>query len=90
MSIVSKQSPILATATAEILLEWFKYITAGTTEGVNRDVKSEYQDMTSERGLSSVDTGRLAVTALLQRLRATRSISAIQKPETSGYRLRNA
>jgi len=43
-----------------------------------------------EEIMSSVDAGRLAATAPLRRLRATSSISEIQKPERSGHRLRNA
>ena len=39
-------------------------------------------DMISGRALSSADAGRLAATAPLRRLRATRSTSAIKKPES--------
>ena len=60
------------------------------SEGLNRDVRSDYQDMLHESGISSVNAERLAVTVLLQCLRATRSTSAIDKPEMSSHQLRNA
>ena len=41
---------------------------------------SDYRNTIAGSGMSSVDAGRLAMTAPLRRLRAVRSTSMIQKP----------
>jgi len=54
-----------------------------------RQVSTEHRDMIAGRGVSSIDAGRLAVTAPLRHLQAARSTSAIEKPERFGHRFRN-